>query len=164
MLPIDPPLTRGASPEWRHERVASGPEIEALRSDPDDHSVQTDLARSLLERDPENLWAMAVLARGAESDFEALVMLREAVRVGLRLWASALDGSNTAPDWAANLDARVFTGLVRLYGLALMDIGFAAEAPECLAFLLRLDPADQEGATAAFADAGLVAPASAMRM
>lgn len=161
MLPLDPPLTRGAEPGWiNHDRMFSEGELEALREDPDDPDRQTEFARRLLERDPENLWAMAILARDAATDFEEIVLLREAVRVGLKLWAPALEARRPEPDWVRDKDARLFTGLVRAYGLALSGAGHRSEAAQCLAFLLRLDPEDSQDAICAFEVVGVVANAS----
>lgn len=160
MLPLDPPLTIGAEPGWINgNRMFSYGELEALREDPEDPGRQSAFARRLLERDPENLWAMAILARDAATDFEEVVLLREAVRVGLKLWAPALEGRRSEPDWAVDRDARIFTGIVRAYGLALAASGHATEAGECLAFLLRLDPEDSQQAVSSFELVGVVAPA-----
>ncbi len=161
MLPLDPPLTRGARPGWINPgRMFSDGELKDLQASPDSPNHQSEFARRLLERDPENLWAMAVLARNAATGFEELVLLREAARVGSKLWAPHLEGRLPAPDWVRDRAPRLFTGIVRAYGLALMGAGHGTEAAECLAFLLRLDPNDHQDAVRAFQGVGVVAPPS----
>ena len=157
MLPLDPPLSRGARPGWVNtDRPIDDAEFQELDGDPDNPEVQARFARHLLEHDPENIWAMITLSENAQSEVERIVILREAVRVGLRLWSDQIAGRLPAPDWGQDRETMPFTGAVLGYGLALMETGHRDEAAACLRFLLRLDPADNVGAVEALSGAGLV--------
>ena len=158
MLPsLDPPLTRGARALWMNpDRPFDDEEIDRLGADPDDGGRQERFARHVLDRDPENIWAIMVLAERAETMVERIVLVREAVRVGLRLWGPSLAGRAPEPDWTDDRVARLFTGAVLAYGVALMEAGHRAEAAGCLAFLLEVDPGDAIGAVEAFSEVGLV--------
>ncbi len=159
MLPLDPPLTRGAAPGWMNPaREVDGRELDALCAAPDDREVQAAFARHVLEGDPENAWALMVLAESAQTLVERTVLLREAVRVSARLWAPVLDGRRAAPDWNSDRGARLLLGCIVAYGVVLAEGGHSEEAKQCLRFLLRLDPDDAIGAVAAMAEAGVVAP------
>jgi hypothetical protein len=159
MLPLNPPLTRGASPTFvSPERRLDEHELEAFDSDPNNRKAQLYFARHLLERDPENIWAMMVVARHSETGVEYLALLREAVRVGLRLWAPELTQNAPKRDWGSDRDAAPFLAAVITYGMALMEEGHRDEAAQCLRFLLRLDPEDRIGAVASMEEVGLVRP------
>lgn len=147
MLPLDPPLTAGARPTWMNpDRPFDDEAHAAFALDPEDPARQSEFARHLLERDPENVWAMTVLATNAESLTERLAMLREALRVGVRLWRPELSGRAPAPDWGADPDSRTFLAAIVAYAVSLADAGHRTEAMDTLILVLELDPLDRIGA------------------
>jgi hypothetical protein len=157
MLPLDPPLSRDARPtRVNPSRRYDNAEFKAFCRNSDSPGAQLRFARHLLGRDPENIWAMMILARHTETITEYMALLREAVRVGLRLWSPQLAGRIAAPCWGTDRDAAPFLGAVLAYGMALMEEGSRDEAAQCLRFLLRLDPEDHLGAVACMTDVGLV--------
>ena len=161
MLPMDPPLTRGAAAGWiNRNRIFEDAELEALCRAPDQGAAQARFARHLVERDPENVWALMVLAERAETLVERTVLLREAVRVSRRLWGPVLDGREPIPDWSADRGARLLLGAALTYGLVLAEAGHPDEAKTCLAFVLRLDPDDSVGAVEAMTSVGIIARAT----
>ena len=98
---------------------------------------------SVLERDPDDIWAMLSVAQQAESSFERTLFLREAARVGEYIWDLRIDQKEPPPDWVKNEEALQFFTAVRLYGLELAKRGHQNEASECLALSLQLDPDDR---------------------
>jgi hypothetical protein len=75
MLPLDPPLSQGprpsrVNPDRRYDTV----EFEAFCRDQDSPGAQMRFARHLLGRDPENIWAMMILARHAETNAEYMAL------------------------------------------------------------------------------------------
>jgi hypothetical protein len=90
MLPLDPPLSRGARPGmFNPDRPVDDTALAAFDLDPENPGVQVDLARSLLDGDPENIWAMMVLARHTGSSVEYMALLR--VSTAVRFQASAAE-------------------------------------------------------------------------
>ena len=156
MLPLNPPLTDGARPSLTNPaRPYAEEAFQAFDRSSGDAASRIHFARHVLERDPENLWAMSTVAAGAATEVEGMALLREAVRVGLRLWAPALRGSQPAPDWGRDEDTIPFLGCVLAYGLALHEMAHHGEAAQCLRFLLKLDPLDSLGAERIMASAGV---------
>lgn len=155
MLPLDPPLRRSRNPgrpietgAWRHfsSWVPKGEER------------QVDYADALLDLQPHNLFAMGLLAVHARNAFEQAAILREAVRVGQRLWAPELSGSAPAPDWGGSQETLPFLTTVLSYAMVLMREGNQKEASQCLGFLLKLDPDDRVDAVRTMEEAGLILP------
>ena len=98
MLPIDPPL---AKPKLSRTLTGArrSADIPAHISDlvdemfDADGASQAQLARMVLAYDRENIEAFTVLAEHAQSVAERVTLLREAVRIGNRLWTPALNGA-----------------------------------------------------------------------
>lgn len=153
MLPLDPPLRRT-------NRIGGAPDPTAWRlfedTTPPADQDQADHARDILDFQPENLLAMAMLAHDARSVFEHMAIVREAVRIGQRLWAPQLSGLVAAPDWGESRDAMPFLTCVLTYSKNLVQEGNRDEAIQCLRFLLKLDPSDRLGAVDKLAEEGLV--------
>ena len=159
MLPLDPPLSRGARPGWMNrDRPFDDAALARFDRNPESPAARARFARHLVQRDPENVWALMILAGDARSAVERMALLREAVRVGLRGWAPHLSGRLPAPDWGSDPDAAPFMAGVLAYGVCLMKDGHRDEAAECLRFLTRLDPADSIGAVEVMAAVGVVGP------
>ena len=85
MLPLDPPLSRGARPGWMNpDRPSGSAEKAALDRDPGSQVAQARYAPHLVGRDPKNIWALMILAGDARTAVERMALRRGAVRVGLR--------------------------------------------------------------------------------
>lgn len=156
MLPLDPPLPRTAC------RASIDPSIQLpasltrrCKADPDDAAALTELAHFVLERSPENIWARCTLANYAESEVVHDALLRDAIRIGMQLWAPEIHG-DAAVMWGHDTDTRPFLGAVMAYGVRLAAVGDRDGARNCLGFLLRLAPDDPMEAVAAFQEVGVV--------
>lgn len=162
MIPLDPPLRRivrlnGVVDDTTWRRI--------LEWVPETAKAQVDFAHGILELQPHSLPAMDILARHAGSEFEHAAIVREAVRIGQRLWAPHLTGEADEPEWGTNPETRPFLAFVVAYAEILVAEGNQDEASQCLGLLLKLDPNDSIGAINALEKAGLVQPAvPGMRM
>ncbi|HLZ66714.1 MAG TPA: hypothetical protein VKQ29_10825 [Aliidongia sp.] len=97
--------------------------------------------------DRENIEAYTVLAEHAQSVGERVALLREAVRIGNRLWAPVLEGSETV-DWWRDLGTRPFMRAILAYGQALAEMDMPEHAEQCFKALLVMQPSDSLGAAA----------------
>lgn len=162
MIPSDPPLRRiirldGAIDDTTWRRI---PEWI-----PEAAEAQVHYAHGLLDLQPHSLPAMDILARNAGADFEYAAIVREAVRVGQRLWSPQLTGESDAPEWGTDPETRPFLSFVTAYAEILVAEGNQKEAIQCLGLLLQMDPNDSIGAIETLEKAGLVQPsAPGMRM
>ena len=76
MLPLVPPLSRGARPGCMNsDRPSGSAEKVALYRDPGSQAAQARFARHLVERDPENVWALMILAGEARIAVERMALL-----------------------------------------------------------------------------------------
>lgn len=100
-------------------------------------------ARKALTADLDNIDAYVLLALDAKSLGERLALLREAVRVGERLWAPTLQDS--AMQWWGYLGTRPWMRALHLLGLALEEAGDTDEAEALFRRLLVLNPNDNQG-------------------
>jgi len=143
MLPLDPPLTPDAARTERHP-LRQLPEHErhamaAFRQDPE---ARLGFGRRLLGRNPDSILGRMLVAEAASTGAETEALLRDAVRIGLRIWAAELAGE--APvRWYDDPETRLFMASVSAYGRTLRVRGLESEAQDCADFLLRLDPADR---------------------
>ena len=100
-------------------------------------------ARKALAIDLDCLDAYVVLALEAESDAEKIALLREAVRIGDRLFAPVLDQDEM--HWWGFIGTRPFMRAQQNLGLALSDVGDYEEAEAVYRRLLALNPNDNQG-------------------
>ncbi|MEL7469625.1 MAG: hypothetical protein AAFN27_14310 [Pseudomonadota bacterium] len=100
-------------------------------------------ARKALTVDPDCIDAYVLLAHEAESDAEQVALLREAVRVGDRLYAPILDD----PDmhWWGFIGTRPYMRAMQILGLAHEAIGDRADAEAIYRRLLDMNPGDNQG-------------------
>lgn len=101
-------------------------------------------ARKALEADLDNIDAYTILAFEAKTTGECLALLREAVRVGDRLWAPCLDDEDMA--WWGFIGTRPYLRAMHNLGDALIEAGDWQEAEAVFARLLALNPHDNTGA------------------
>jgi tetratricopeptide (TPR) repeat protein len=101
-------------------------------------------ARKALDADLDNIDAYTILAFGAKTLAERLALLREAVRVGDRLWAPCLDDEDMA--WWGFIGTRPYLRAMHNLGDALVEAGDWQETEEIFARMLALNPNDNTGA------------------
>lgn len=142
MLPLDPLLPYAIRTERHPLRRLSEDERQAFAATRNDPAAMLRFGRHLLERNPDTIPGRMLVAEVAPTAIETEALLRDAVRIGLRLWHSELAGE--APvRWYGDPDTRVFMAAVSAYGRTLRFRGLEAEARECADFLLELDPANR---------------------
>ncbi|MFC0389705.1 hypothetical protein [Muricoccus vinaceus] len=143
MLPFDPPLTLDAVHNERHPlRQLSDDERQAMAAARHDPVAKLRFGRHLLTMNPDTLLGRMLVAEAAPTNVETEVMLRDAVRIGLRLWSPELSGE--APvRWYDDPNTRLFMAVVSAYGRTLRLRGLGEEARECADFLHKLDPANR---------------------
>ncbi|MFC0406984.1 hypothetical protein [Roseomonas elaeocarpi] len=143
MLPLDPPLSPVAVRGERNPLSGLDPvQRAALRSDRRDPEVRGRFARHLLETNPDSILGRMILAELAPTPAETEALLRDAVRIGQRLWGPELT-DEVPVRWFDDPETRVFMAAVSAYGRTLNRRGLEREARECADFLLALDPADR---------------------
>lgn len=110
-LPLDPPLAN-ANPSFSEAQFGPGeePKNSLLDLEEDMYEAEipeerTRLAQAVLRLDPEHIEAHMGLAEHAATRAEGIALLREAVRIGKRTWALAIEasakstgGATSAPD------------------------------------------------------------------
>lgn len=105
------------------------------------HGRQMDYVRQVIREDPENLWALMMLAARAETAAEARALRRELIRIGTRQWAAELTGV-VVPDLASVPDFYPMMVAIIHHAADLREDGHEDEARECYRLLRKLDPGD----------------------
>lgn len=143
MLPLDPPLAPDAIRTERHPlRHLSDDERQAMTGARHDPVAKLRFGRHLLTTNSDTILGRMLVAEAAPTAVETEALLRDAVRIGLRLWSPELTGG--APVlWYDDADTRLFMAAVSAYGRTLRLRGLEDEARKCADFLLGLDPADR---------------------
>ena len=101
-------------------------------------------ARQALARDPDAIDAYVALALCVETTAERIALLREAVRIGERVWALELKRPRQSHFWS-DIDTRPFMRAMHNLALALWNRGARDEAAAFADRLLRLNPNDNQG-------------------
>jgi len=101
-------------------------------------------ARKALARDPDAIDAYVALALCVETTAERIALLREAVRIGERVWARELKRPRQSHFWS-DIDTRPFMRAMHNLALALWERGARDEAAALAERLLRLNPNDNQG-------------------
>lgn len=102
---------------------------------------QAEHARTALDADPENIEARIVLAMNAATSHEAIMLLRDAVRIGDQLWAPVATGEVEAL-WWEHLPTQPYLCALHHLGVAFADTGLIEQARECFEDLLTMCPDD----------------------
>jgi hypothetical protein len=143
MLPVDPPMSPLSLRREREPPSAGSPEDRAiLRRKPDDPQALCRFARLLLAENPDSILARLILSGYAETEVETEILLRDAVRIGMRVWRAELSGEADVA-WFDDPSTRTFMQAIRSYGQTLVLRGMQVEAERCADFLLVLDPQDR---------------------
>lgn len=101
------------------------------------------LARKALREDPDCLDAYVLLSFNAKTQAEELALLREAVRVGDRVFAPLLEGDET--EWWGFVGTRPYMRALHGLGMVLEALGDVEEAEAVYRRLLALNPNDNQG-------------------
>jgi len=143
MLPLDPSLTPDAVRTERHPlRRLPEHERRAMATSRQDPEARLEFGRRLLGGNPDSILGRMLVAEAAPTGAETEALLRDAVRIGLRIWRAELAGE--APvRWYDDPETRLFMAAVSAYGRTLYARGLESEARDCADFLLGLDPADR---------------------
>jgi hypothetical protein len=113
--------------------------IAASRQNPE---AKLDFGRQLLDRNPDSILGRLLVAEAAPTHVETEALLRDAVRIGLKLWNPELTG-RASVSWFDDPDTRIFMAAVSAYGRTLHQRGLESEARDCADFLLDLDPGNR---------------------
>jgi tetratricopeptide (TPR) repeat protein len=106
-------------------------------------SVQLKWARRALDIDLDSIDGYILVSQHANTRGEQLALLREAVRVGDRLWGPHLKRKDM--QWWGFVGTRPYMRAMHGLGLALMQAGELDEAEVMFKALLRLNPKDNQG-------------------
>lgn len=153
MIPLDTPLRR--YPRGDDPRNDPAGWMKFARSF-DDLAEDLVYARDVLDRMPENIWAMMIIVLQAQTKAEGRALTREMVRIGLKQWEPALSGREPAPAWGTELSCHPFMTAIIWHAEDLLEEGLRDEATQCLAFILKLDPEDRHGVVESMAEGGLI--------
>lgn len=104
------------------------------------------LARKGLDADLDNIDGYILLSHSAKTMAETIALLREAVRVGDRLWGSLLEDDEM--EWWGFIGTRPYMRALHELGLALQEAGDRDEALAAYQRLLKLNPNDNQGVRA----------------
>jgi tetratricopeptide (TPR) repeat protein len=106
-------------------------------------SVQLKWARRALSIDLDSIDGYILVSQHANTQGEQLALLREAVRVGDRLWGPYLKRKDM--QWWGFVGTRPYMRAMHGLGLALMEADELAEAEVIFKTLLKLNPNDNQG-------------------
>ena len=106
-------------------------------------SVQLKWARRALVADLDCIDGYILVSHHTHTEAEHLALLREAVRIGDRLWAPYLKRKDMR--WWSFVGTRPYMRAMHELGLALMEGGELAEAETIFKTLLKLNPKDNQG-------------------
>lgn len=136
MIPLDTPVQHDRFP---YDRGAWRKTVRYINN----QARQMDHVRWAIREDPENLWAMMMLAGRAETPAERRALRRELIRIGMRHWAHELSGD--IRKWNLADDPDFYPVMVAIAGHAedLWEEELDAEAFECFRLLRKLDPQDK---------------------
>lgn len=107
------------------------------------------LARKALETDLDCIDAYTLLGIEAKTLGERIALFREAVTVGDRLWAPAMDDPDMV--WWGFIGTRPYMRALQNLALALEEAGDSIEAEALYRRLLALNPNDNQGVRATLA-------------
>jgi hypothetical protein len=143
MLPLDPPLTPAAARTERHPlRQISEHDRRAIAASRQDPDARARFGSQLLTSNPDSILGRLLVAEAAPTNAETEALLRDAVRIGLKLWGPELNGRESI-NWFDDPDTRIFMAAVSAYGRTLHRRGLEREARDCADFLLGLDPSNR---------------------
>ena len=103
------------------------------------------LATRALRRDPDCIEANLVVAAACQDEEMRLAYLNIAVEAGEELWGAVEEKCNLG----AVHGAQPWLQAIKALGEALAEAGDVESAADCFGRLLKLDPADRQGARAA---------------
>jgi len=107
-------------------------------------ATQAKHARKALSIDPDAIDAYIILALSTNALGERIALLREAVRIGRKQWADAIQRPSQHYFWL-DIETRPFMRATHDLALALWERGERDEAASLAGFLLRLNPNDNQG-------------------
>lgn len=102
-------------------------------------------ARAALCLDHEAIDAYVALALTVPTLAEQVALLREAVRIGAKLWAAEIKRPSAAHFWL-DVETRPYMRAVHNLALALWEQGDRDEAVSLVEHLIRINPNDNQGA------------------
>lgn len=151
MLPIDPPLTKAKLIDTAFGPFVSNDQQEHIatlidRMQRAEGPQQAQLARFVLAYDRENIDALVTASKYAGSMSESLAILREALRIGVRLWGGPKSRKSS---WWWDPGTRPFMAAILAYGEALAAADQVEDAARCFEHLLKMQPEDGIGARSA---------------
>jgi tetratricopeptide (TPR) repeat protein len=106
-------------------------------------AAQAKWARKALDADMDCIDGYVLLSHTTATDAEHLALLREAVRVGDRLWGPWIKKKDM--HWWGFIGTRPYMRAMHELGLALMEAGDFGEAETLFRLLLKLNPNDNQG-------------------